>query len=427
MLELLQKIAPLKRTLACNDTDRALQIVAEHLPGARIEGYATGSKAWSWTLPRRWELEGATIHAGGKLLVDAEWSHLHVLNYSQAFSGTVSREQLLPHLHTQPARPEAIPFEFSFYEPRWGFCVPHAWLERFSAPSYEVEIRSRFEDGKLNVLSHHLAGEHPETFILCANICHPLQANDSLTGLAAAVEIMKALAARPKRKYSYLLLVVPEMIGSIAYFAHHPEIVERSVGGFFSEMLGTQGPLVLQRTRNGSTYWDALAQLVLAESGTAHSSVAFLKSAANDEKVMDSPGVDIPTFSLTRFPYPEYHSSDDNLALIDPARLLEATRVLQRILEWAEDDYLPLLKQPGPVFLSGHGLYPDWHANPQLLPYWKSFIEIMYALDGKRSLVELAAAKAIPLPHVRYWADAFLEKGLLVAAPFRVRRGNGGG
>ena len=55
MMDLLAKLAPLKRTLASDDTDRALALVAERLPGARIEGYATGSKVWSWEIPRRWE------------------------------------------------------------------------------------------------------------------------------------------------------------------------------------------------------------------------------------------------------------------------------------------------------------------------------------------------------------------------------------
>lgn len=423
MMQLLGRLAPLHRTLASADTDRALEIVAEAVPGARIEGYPSGAKAWTWRVPPRWELEQATIRAGGKVLVDAQWNHLHAVNYSQPFSGTVSREELLQHLHTLPALPGAIPFHFSFYEPQWGFCVPHEWLaQRFTAPSYEVEIRCRFEDGPLNVLSHLLPGDNEETFILSTNICHPLQVNDSLTGVAAAVRIMRALAARPRRKYSYLLMVVPETIGAIAYLANHPEMVRRSVGGFFSEMLGTGGPMVLQRTRSGESYWDALSASVLAESGLEHRVVDFLKSAGNDEKVLDSPGVDIPTFALTRWPYAEYHSSADNLALIDPAQLEQCAALLQKMVETAEDDYVPALNEPGPVFLSGHGLYPDWRADPALLPHWKAFIDVMYCLDGRHSMVELAARRGIPLSSFRYWCEAFRAKGLLQALPHVVRR-----
>lgn len=422
MMELLGRMAPLKRTLACADTDSALQVIREYLPAASIEGYPCGSKAWSWTLPSRWELVRATVRAEGRTLIDTAWNALHVVNYSQSFSGTVSRDELFAHLHSDPQRPQSIPFRFAFYHRDWGFCMPHAWRDRFTADEYQVEIEAHHEDGALNVLAYLLPGATDETFVLCANVCHPLQVNDSLTGLAAAVDIMKRLEARPKRKYSYLLLVVPETIGSIAYLANHPEVIVRSVGGCFTEMLGTPGPLVAQRTRKGDTYWDRLLAAVLRESGHAHQIVPFLKSAANDEKVLDSPGVDIPTFSVTRYPYAEYHSSDDCLELIDIARLREGRDIVQQVIDWAEADVVPVLNQPGPIFLSGHALHPDWRANPELLPVWHSFLDVMYSIDNTRSLVEIATEKQIPLAHYRYWVEAFAEKGLLTPRPYRVTR-----
>jgi len=66
MMALLYKLAPLHRTLANRVTDLALQIVADALPGSVIEGFPCGSAAWSWTIPQRWELDSATIKAGGE-------------------------------------------------------------------------------------------------------------------------------------------------------------------------------------------------------------------------------------------------------------------------------------------------------------------------------------------------------------------------
>jgi aminopeptidase-like protein len=422
MMALLGKIAPLARTLANADTDKALEIVRAALPGGVIEGTSTGAKAWSWVIPPRWELVRATVKANGETLVDSAWSVLHVINYSQPFKGTVSREELLKHVKTYPDRPNAIPFSFNFYQPVWGFSIPHAWLDRFTSDVYEVEIDTRFEAGDLNTLSLFIPGQYKETFIMCSDICHPLQVNDSLTGVATAVDIANRLLSRPNRKYSYLVMVVPETIGSIAFLANHPEVIESSIGGFFSEMLGTQGSMVGQRTRRGNGYWDKLLEDVLANSGLPHKTVAFLKSASNDEKVLDSPGVDIPTFSITRAPYPEYHTSDDNINLIDVERLREARNVLQQIVDYAEMDYIPVLNQPGPIFLSGHGLYPDWREDPSLLPIWNSFIDVMYCIDGVRSVVQLAAVHDIPLAHFFYWTDAFADKGLLTKRPFVLSR-----
>jgi aminopeptidase-like protein len=422
MMELLGEIAPLARTLANNETDRALNLIAEYLPEAVIEGFETGSKVWSWTIPERWEVSGATIKAGGRTLVDVSWNSLHLLNYSQPYRGVVSRDELLKHLHTDPKRPDAIPFRHSFYTPQWGFCVPHSWLSRFSYDNYEVEINASFEKGVLNTLSCHIPGEEESTFIICTNICHPTQANDSLSGLVAAVDIAKRLLSREKRKYSYILLVVPETIGSIAYLANHPKLISSAVGGVFIEMIGTKGPLIGHRTRRGNSYWDSILDSRLNEDGGIEQTVPFMKSASNDEKVLDSPGVDIPTFSLTRYPYPEYHTSDDNFTLIDVHRLREGRDELQQIIDIAENDYTPVLNQPGPIFLSGHGLYPDWQDNPELLPIWNSFLDVMYRIDGRHSVVELASMAKVPLSHFLYWTETFYKKGLISKKRFTINR-----
>lgn len=422
MMDLLKKIAPLSRTLANKDTDTALKIVQGFLPGSLIDGTPTGKSVWSWIIPQRWELERATIKANGIILVDAEWSPLHVINYSQSFEGTVTHQELLKHIKTNPERPKAIPFSFSFYEPEWGFSIPHDWLVRFKAKKYEVEIKTRFETGLLNTLSLFIPGDNEQTFVICSNICHPLQVNDSLTGVAVAVDIANRLLAQKNRKYSYLILVVPETIGSISYFAKETDKIKHSIGGFFSEMLGTDGPIVGQRTRLGSSYWDYLLEENLKNSNLPFKIVNFLKSASNDEKVMDSPGVDIPTFSITRAPYPEYHTSDDNIDLINLKRLREGRDILQRIIDLAEYDYIPVLNQPGPIFLSGYDLYPNWRNDPSLLPIWNSFIDVMYCIDGIHSVVQLSKKHNIPIDHFFYWTDEFAKKGLLSKKVFILRK-----
>lgn len=89
-----------------------------------------------------------------------------------------------------------------------------------------------------------ITGDDTETCVICSNICHPLQFNDSLTVVAVAVDIANRLSSLPHRIYSWRILVVPEAIATSAYLAMQPEVIDNSIGGFFIEMLGTVGPMV---------------------------------------------------------------------------------------------------------------------------------------------------------------------------------------
>jgi len=55
----------------------------------------------------------------------------------------------------------------------------------------------------------------------------------------------------------------------------------------------------------------------------------------NDEIVWEAH--DIPMLSLSRVPYPEYHTSDDNPDIIEPDRLQESISVLEGTVEHLEN------------------------------------------------------------------------------------------
>jgi aminopeptidase-like protein len=422
VMELVRELAPLSRTLVHPDNDKALRAFGARLRALKVEGYDSGKAVWTWKIPNQWQLMRASIEdaQSGELLWDGASHPLATVNYSLPVNGEFAPAELAPHLHSAAGRPAAIPFVYRFYSRDWGFCMPQAVKEKVLA---RRRLRARIETderpGKLQVGVLELPGESEREFILCTNICHPGIANDSLSGAAAAVAIARHLMDRPKRRYTWRILWLPETIGSVAYFAHHEEVMRRAIGGLFIEMLGNQNTLCLQRTRAGDTYWDRVLAGALADSGLAHRAVPFLQSAANDEKVMDAPGVDIPTLSLTRYPYPEYHTSDDNAALIDAARMAEAIDVVCRFADRVESDYVPVYRSRGPVCLSEHGLYPDWYRDPSLKERWEGFVKIMYALDDRRSLEAYAVDLGLPLDVVRYWCDAFAEKGFVAKQPLK--------
>jgi aminopeptidase-like protein len=420
-IDLVRELAPLSRTLVHDDNRRALDIIAAALPGLSVEAFPSGTPVWTWRIPNRWRLVASRLvdAVTGELLWDGMCHPLATVNYSLPIDGDIDRDTLARHLFSAPSRPDAIPFVFRFYNRDWGFCVPESRRreilahERFTATIVADEAPDALVAGVAV-----LPGAHDAEMLVVSNICHPSIANDSITGVAAAVDLARHLASKPARKYTYRFLFVPETIGSIAYLAHHPEVIDRARGGFFSEMLGTSNTHCLQFSRQGDTYWDRVALATLQDADAPFRTAAFLQSAPNDEKILDSPGVDIPTISLTRYPYPEYHTSDDNAALIDQARLDESCRVIRALFDRIEADYVPKYLTRGPVCLSDHGLYPDWYRDPALKPAWEGFVKVMYALDERRSCEELAADLELPIGVVRHWTDAFRDKGFVQADPY---------
>jgi aminopeptidase-like protein len=422
VMRFIERVAPLARTLVHPDNDKALALLRESLPEVQVESYPSGAPVWTWKIPDQWRLVEARIEdaASGKLLWDGASHPLATVNYSLPFEGEVSAKALAPHLHSSKARPKAIPFVFRFYNRDWGFCLPAAKrAEILRKKRLRVRIVTEERPGALKVGVLTLRGASEKEFVLCTNICHPSIANDSISGAAAAIAIARHLKGRKRLQYSYRFLWLPETIGSIAYYARHEELIGRAIGGLFIEMLGNRNSMCLQHTRRGDTYWDLVARAAFRESGLKFREAAFVQSAANDEKVLDSPGVGIPTLSITRYPYPEYHTSDDNADLIDPARMKESIDFVCRMLDRIEDDYVPAYLSKGPVGLSQQGLYPDWYREPSLKAKWDGFLKVMYALDRKRSVEQLAGDLGLPADVVRYWCDAFAEKGLVEKQPLR--------
>lgn len=413
---LLWRVASLARTLVHDDNAVALDMFRGPLPNLTVEAYQSGTPVWTWRVPNRWRVVEARLEdaATGELLWDGLCHPLATLNYSLPFDGVVDRTTLASHLFSAPHRPQAIPFVFRFYNRDWGLCVPDAHRAKIlERDRFRVRIVTDEGPGELLVGVCTLAGTREEEFLVVTNICHPSIANDSISGAVAAVDLARHLATREKRKYTYRFLFLPETIGSIAYLAHHPELVQRTVGGFVCEMLGNENSHCLQFTRRGDTYWDRIALATLKEAGAPFRTAKFLASVANDEKVLDAPGVNIPTISLTRYPYPEYHTSDDNADMIGGALLQESCALIRRLFDRIEDDYVPRFLAQGPICLSQHGLYPDWYKDPSLVPVWEGFLKVMYALDNRRSCEELAADLDLPVSVVRYWTDAFAERGFV--------------
>src|SRR5690606_18416531 len=101
--------------------------------------------------------------------------------YSLPFEGEVSREELLRHLHVHPTLPDAVPFNFQYYDKDWGLCCSQRQRDALTDARYRVVIRTDFSFGTLKVGEVVLPGETEECVVLCAHLCHPHMVNDDLS------------------------------------------------------------------------------------------------------------------------------------------------------------------------------------------------------------------------------------------------------
>lgn len=416
MFDLMSTLWPLHRTLNCADMDKSLDIVGDYIgdPRWQIHTFEPKTDALTWWIPERYEVREAWLKVGRRKIADFAENSLHLLSYSlpQKFEGTLG--EFRDHIWSNPKRPDAIPWEFKYYERSWGFCVRDNDIRDLPDDTpVEGVIDVEFTDDDFRLGEIYLPGTSGRDILFLTNICHPYQVNDSLTGLVVGAELLRELCAvSESRKYGVRLLVVPETIGTIAWFHRFPDLVRNIDYAWFCEMVGHENSFILQLSRQENSLIDRAFQVVMRQF-RAHGrerTGKFRQVVASDEVVTNGPGFDIPTPSLTRWPYDEYHTSDDNPGIVRPENLDEALAVIRHVIEALEENYWPRRKFEGPLMLSRYGLWVDWRKDLELNLKTE---QIMFNLEGDKSLIDIAHELELPLSSVRDYLERVYDAGLI--------------
>jgi aminopeptidase-like protein/aminoglycoside N3'-acetyltransferase len=418
MMQIIEHLWKLPRHIVSDAYDDALAALATQLP-MRIHEYPSGTECWSWIVPEKWHCREAYLETmDGRRIFSTDDHPLHVVSYSLPFEGVVSRETLLEHLHVHPQLDHAIPFIFKYYERDWGLCCSREQRDSLTDESYRVVIRTDFSYATLKVGEVLLPGETDETIVLCAHLCHPAMVNDDITGVAVGMQLMRDLMARPSRRYTYRFLIVPETIGSLAYLSHHEELLPKIKGGLFLEMLGLPYPHGLQLSFDADTEVDECFRLAFEHQEKSGWVAPFGGVIGNDERQYNSPGVRIPMLEIARVlqqdaanhPYPQYHSSHDDLRALSPSRLEESRALALRMLDTLEYNRVPVNKFKGEVFCSRYGIFIDWYTNPEGN---KALFDILYLVDGTRSIAQIARRLGISFEAVKGTVDVLARHGVV--------------
>ncbi|MBS4169086.1 DUF4910 domain-containing protein [Parachlamydia sp. AcF125] len=319
------------RNFCSTDYDYCLDYIHSFIP-LKIYTYTPHEIFNGWVIPPKWDLVKGEIWKEGQCLFQSK-TPLNVIGLSSSFCGTISLEELKKHLHFDARFPQAVPYHFrQNYRPwnrDWGFCVTQDFYHSLTEGLYEVKLFTQESEGYLKVAEHTHVGENPETFVFVAHLDHGGMANDDLAGVAVGVELFHRLLPK-KTKFSYKLVLVQEIVGSAYYLGKTPETKNHVLESIFLEMLGSNTPLALQHSHEGKSQLEnTLAKLLKNKAGFREG--PFRSVICNDEMIWESYG--IPMSSISRFPYPEYHSDLDNLSIINQEALDESVSVLLETIE----------------------------------------------------------------------------------------------
>lgn len=411
---LASELYPICRSIAGPGLRQTLDIVGRKIALDRVET-PSGTAAHDWTVPREWTLRAGWIRdPTGNCVLDIAESNLHVLNYSIPFHGKLLLEELKQHIFTLPEQPDLIPYRTSYYQPRWGFCMRHADMERLPDGEYEACIDAVHSDGAMSHGEHLIRGRTDREFVLSAHICHPSLANDNCSGIAVLVELAKTLAGRDL-KYSYRFLFAPGTIGALNWLSKNRQCVGRIDHGLIVSCLGDGGGPTYKRSRRGNAPIDRAMAHILAEKGPSARCLDFSPDGY-DERQYCSPGYDLPFGSFQRSApgsFPEYHTSADNLDFIRPEHLAASHDMILQAIEIVEEDHRPVNLCPlGEPQLGRRNLYGSIGGAGQ-----SSDIDairwVLNLADGRHSLLDMAERSGLRFRDVAHAAHRLSAVDLL--------------
>lgn len=414
------RLWPLNRSLTGNGNRETFKILSE-IVDVNVSEIPSGTKCFDWTVPPEWNVNEAWIkNSKGEVIIDFSKNNLHLLGYSEPFSGVLSYEQLKENLYTLPNQPTLIPYLTSYYQRRWGFCMSHEqFLNLDRNEQYTVHIDSSLDpSGSMTIGEAIIKGNSEKEILFSTYICHPSLANNELSGPLVSAFIYQKLKERRDLNYSYRFVFVPETIGSISLLSSKGDFFkENLIAGFVITCIGDNGSFTYKKSREGNNLVDRAAQLILSQSDQDFNVIDFFPSGS-DERQYCSPGFNLPVGSLMRTMYgiyPEYHTSGDNKDLISFSAMEDSVNMYLDIIELIEKNgfYINMLPYCEPQ-LGKRGLYPNLGSQKTKEDFVSGMMWILNLSDGNYDLIDISLRSKIPVKKLYPILNKLIQEGILI-------------
>ena len=415
MYQFIAELYPICRSITGNGFRETMHLIENNIP-LTIHEVPTGTQVFDWTVPKEWNIKDAYVkNSQGERVIDFNKSNLHVVNYSVPVNQKIPFKDLKEHLFTLPDYPEWIPYRTSYYKESWGFCLSHKQFLELKDEEYEVCIDSSLEEGYLTYGEYYLRGEKPDEVLISCHACHPSLCNDNLSGIALVTFLAKYLS-QISLSYSYRFIFIPGTIGSITWLSLNEAQVSKIKHGLVVTCVGDAGKSTYKKSRRGDAEVDKAVIHVLKNSGKEHEIMDFFPYGY-DERQFCSPGFNLPVGCFMRTPhsrFPEYHTSADNLELVQPQYLADSFSKCFSVVNVLENNKKYLNQNPKcEPQLGKRGIYraiggqADGGVN-ELAMLW-----VLNLSDGNHTLLDIADRSGFGFDAIKKAAEVLLEHDLL--------------
>lgn len=381
-----------------------------------LHRYQSGENHGTWVVPEEWNVRSSWIKDSyGKTIASYDEHPLFVSPYSSAVETTISKKDLEKHVVFDKNQPNAFAYNWRLaYDPKirlkdWSLSIPYERWQKMEEGSYRVFIDTEAKKGEMLIGEVTVPGKSKETIVFLADYCHPGQVNDSFSGVALFMEVMKTLSLQKKEHYTYSLLVLPETIGPCIYLASKSQGDKNIVGAVFADNVAFGDQWCLQLSRKENSYMNLLAQECAKRSKDLEL-VPFMGVYGDDERIFDSPQVHVPTLALHKHPCPQMHTSNDNMACFSEENLKKAYEIILNIVDVCEGDCIYQYVHNVPFHMSRFNLFADFDADRENFEINRKIVD---SLDGETSLLDIALKIGASFSRVESYTRRMLECGLL--------------
>jgi aminopeptidase-like protein len=384
-MKIIKDLFKFDRQLLGGGYDQALEYIHNILYLDILE-FKSGTKLETWEVPNEWRVKEAWVKFNGKKIIDYKENPMSLMQYSRPFKGKITRDEFKRHLNYSNERPNAIPYTYTFYEDNWGFNYPKSKIYKeddkladlLEEGEYEVCIDTEFVPGIMKLGVHTIKGKSDREVLLLAHLDHPWQANDNLSGVACLID----LAGKIRCKHTIKIVFCPETIGSIAYAM--TQDISKVDFAISVDICGNNNDITGQWCFEEENKLNKILDSALSMGDESYRLNRFRAEIGSDEYVFNDPKIGIPGLLLTRYPYYEYHTSDDTPEIINEDKIKKTGEVIQRIIEIYEKDYIPDRTFKGPLMRSNYKTQTPIKSINLQLDYF------IYNVNGKLWLSEIA-------------------------------------